>query len=129
MENVNSNPTFSSEEEVGGKKEHRPLERIDVQPTRGVDSEKIQQLERAAQVMFYVGCCLLPWVWGLSIIYFWKIYKSDVCPPGVRKYITQSIQGLILVMLLFSIWIIIFQTNKGERWAQALLITPTNDGW
>ena len=45
--------------------------------------------------MFYGGCCLLPWVWGLSIIYFWKLYRSETCPPGIKKYITQSIQGLI----------------------------------
>ena len=25
-------------------------------------AEKSKELERAAQIMFYVGCCLLPWV-------------------------------------------------------------------
>ena len=109
--------------------EEHDLESIDVQQTTSNDNDKIKQLERAAQLMFYGGCCLLPWVWGLSIIYFWKLYRSETCPPGIKKYITQSIQGLILVMILFGIWIIIFQTNKGERWAQPLLIVPQNDGW
>ena len=107
--------------------EEHDLESIDVQQTTSNDNDKIKQLERAAQLMFYGGCCLLPWVWGLSIIYFWKLYRSETCPPGIKKYITQSIQGLILVMILFGIWIVIFQTNKGERWAQPLLITPQND--
>ena len=109
--------------------EEHDLESIDVQQTTSNDNDKIKQLERAAQLMFYGGCCLLPWVWGLSIIYFWKLYRSETCPPGIKKYITQSIQGLILVMILFGIWIVIFQTNKGERWAQPLLITPQNDDW
>ena len=59
-------------------------------------AEKSKELERAAQIMFYVGCCLLPWVWCLSIIYFWKIYNSETCPDGVKMYIKQSIQGLLL---------------------------------
>ena len=90
---------------------------------------KTKQLEDAARLMFYGGCCLLPWVWGLSIIYFWKIYKSDTCPPGVKKYIKLSIQGLVIVLTLFAAWIAVFQTNKGERWAQIFLINPKNDGW
>ena len=92
-------------------------------------AEKSKELERAAQIMFYVGCCLLPWVWCLSIIYFWKIYNSETCPAGVKMYIKQSIQGLILVTLLFSVWVVVFQTNKLSSWAHPLLIVPQNDGW
>ena len=128
---VNTRKARVSTEKVrpaGAVLEH-DLESIDVQQTTSNDNDKIKQLERAAQLMFYGGCCLLPWVWGLSIIYFWKLYRSETCPPGIKKYITQSIQGLILVMILFGIWIVIFQTNKGERWAQPLLITPQNDDW
>lgn len=92
-------------------------------------AEKGKELERAAQIMFYVGCCLLPWVWCLSIIYFWKIYKSETCPTGVKKYVKQSIHGLLLVTLLFGVWVAIFQTNKLSSWAHPLLIVPQNDGW
>ena len=92
-------------------------------------AEKSKELERAAQIMFYVGCCLLPWVWCLSIIYFWKIYNSETCPAGVKMYIKQSIHGLILVTLLFSVWVVVFQTNKLSSWAHPLLIVPQNDGW
>ena len=57
--------------------EEHDLESIDVQQTTSNDNDKIKQLERAAQLMFYGGCCLLPWVWGLSIIYFWKLYRAS----------------------------------------------------
>ncbi len=128
-EEENHNHNHNNNNNNNNNNEEHDLESIDVQQTTSNDNDKIKQLERAAQLMFYGGCCLLPWVWGLSIIYFWKLYRSETCPPGIKKYITQSIQGLILVMILFGIWIIIFQTNKGERWAQPLLIVPQNDGW
>ena len=51
-----------------------------------VVEEKELEIEAVARKMFYGGCCLLPWLWLVNIIYFRKLYFSNDCPLGVKKY-------------------------------------------
>ena len=88
-----------------------------------------EKLERVARYMFLGGCFFLPWVWILSIIYFWKMYRSDDCNENVKKYISLSIRGVAISTCILTIWVIIFQSSWVDaNWARALLVFPV-DNW
>ena len=91
-----------------------------------VVEEKELEIEAVARKMFYGGCCLLPWLWLVNIIYFRKLYFSNDCPLGVKKYVKKSSIGFVTVTTLWIIWCIIFQTNYKSF--SSLLVVPVDDG-
>jgi hypothetical protein len=49
------------------------------------EAEANKRLEEHARRMFYVGFAALPFVWLMSVAYFWKELKSPDSNPNIKK--------------------------------------------
>nr|XP_021192558.2 gamma-secretase subunit pen-2 [Helicoverpa armigera] len=64
---------------------------------------------------FKVGCLLLPFVWAVNAIWFFK--EAFIKPPydeqkQIKKYVLMSAAGAIAWIAVFAVWITIFQLQR-----------------
>uniref|UniRef100_A0AC34RJT4 Gamma-secretase subunit PEN-2 n=1 Tax=Panagrolaimus sp. JU765 TaxID=591449 RepID=A0AC34RJT4_9BILA len=72
----------------------------------------LQNLRRRDQLAlckkyFYIGCALLPFVWLVNFIWFFKVaYKDETFHQQreIRKYVTLSLIGSLVWGVLLLIW-------------------------
>ena len=104
------------------------------QPTR----EDAQVL--LAKRFFLMGCLGLPWLWAVSVLYFWpRVYsgrsssstgtgsssssgaaRRDGGNPELRKWVGRSLVGAVVGFGLLFGWVILFQLRWRE-WGSGVL--------
>ncbi len=50
----------------------------------GSQQERDEEDVRVARIMFFAGCCLLPWLWIASLLYFRKRILDKDAPMALR---------------------------------------------
>ncbi|KAM3956210.1 presenilin enhancer, gamma-secretase subunit [Aphomia sociella] len=64
---------------------------------------------------FKVGCVLLPFVWAVNAVWFFK--EAFVKPPydeqkQIKKYVVMSVAGAVVWGIALAVWITIFQLQR-----------------
>ncbi|XP_038219865.1 gamma-secretase subunit pen-2 [Zerene cesonia] len=64
---------------------------------------------------FKVGCILLPFVWAVNAVWFFK--EAFVKPPfeeqkEIKKYVILSFIGAIVWVIILAGWVTAFQLNR-----------------
>ncbi|XP_063836634.1 gamma-secretase subunit pen-2 [Ostrinia nubilalis] len=64
---------------------------------------------------FKVGCLLLPFVWAVNAVWFFK--EAFVKPPydeqkQIRKYVMMSGAGAAVWAIALAAWVAVFQLNR-----------------
>eukprot|EP00743_Colponemidia_sp_Colp-15_P010580 GILK01011670.1.p1 GENE.GILK01011670.1~~GILK01011670.1.p1 ORF type:complete len:132 (+),score=11.52 GILK01011670.1:30-425(+) len=110
-----------------------------------VRHDATQEDLNVAQKFFYGGFFLLPWMWGINVWYFrsriWPTkeerdfrdrfpYRVHLQQPSaeVRSYVIKSFWLFLLSVVIFAIWVTVFQTSW-RNWGQTgfdLLVLPPN---
>mmetsp|Transcript_2740 Transcript_2740/g.4185 ORF Transcript_2740/g.4185 Transcript_2740/m.4185 type:complete len:103 (+) Transcript_2740:202-510(+) len=76
----------------------------------------------AAKKFFFGGFFALPWLWLVSIMYFWR--SEDLT---VRKYVRWSLYGFLVYTMGFVIWIVVFRAAlQNGNMKDVLMQVPTN---
>ena len=95
-----------------------------------VESKAAANDLRVAQLMFYGGFALLPWLWFVSWLHFRKAAKLPNAHPTLASYVRRSLVGSIIGGVLFGAWVITFSfswRSWGEAGRALLLVTPPDD--
>jgi Presenilin enhancer-2 subunit of gamma secretase len=93
---------------------------------------RIAQEVRISRILFFAGCCFLPWVWILCLIYFRKRYFEADASTEMKKYLRLSLYGTIISTLVFFAWIISFQylwPSMGSFGQSILIYVPQQEWW
>ncbi|VDO69992.1 unnamed protein product [Onchocerca flexuosa] len=73
---------------------------------------------------FYIGFALLPLVWIVNAVWFFKSAFIDKSPvqKTIRRYVLYSIIGASIWVLALIVWEIFFQLEraKGLEWTDRL---------
>ncbi|EKU23175.1 hypothetical protein NGA_2091620 [Nannochloropsis gaditana CCMP526] len=94
-----------------------------------------------AKRFFVVGCLGLPWLWAVSVLYFWpKLHGNEtaeqtgqahgdsnlnregprVAKSELRKWVNRSLVGAIVGFGLLFAWLIFFQL-RWQKWGYGVL--------
>jgi len=74
-----------------------------------------EELVKISRRMYLGGFFLLPWLWMVNYLYFYRLLKTkEDIDPRVKKYVNNSLIGSILTAIPFIIWFIVFQTQRAD---------------
>uniref|UniRef100_A0A7S0ZB78 Gamma-secretase subunit PEN-2 n=1 Tax=Timspurckia oligopyrenoides TaxID=708627 RepID=A0A7S0ZB78_9RHOD len=97
-------------EEIERKRHERRLEKQEEKRLAAIKRQEDHELElkSTAKRMFYIGCALLPLMWAVMIMYFWKEFRDPNADESIKMYCRWSIYGLVIVNLIWIAWYTVF---------------------
>jgi Presenilin enhancer-2 subunit of gamma secretase len=66
---------------------------------------------KLARNMFLGGCCLLPWLWVVNLLYYAQDWRLGKLPAGVVVWVRRSAVCAAIESLLFLSWVAAFQSS------------------
>ncbi|CAG9465199.1 unnamed protein product [Pedinophyceae sp. YPF-701] len=72
---------------------------------------KLSDAMVAAQRMFWGGCFALPWLWGISVWFFWPELKRRR-HPVLLKYVTRGAAGCAAWITVLLAWVLVYQIGR-----------------
>lgn len=77
--------------------------------------------------MFLIGCCLLPWMWCLNVVYFWPEFRRKGGDKEIKRWGWYSLSGGLFFAVAMGAWTLAFMGGKagllGEKAFDKLDIT------
>ncbi|KAL5269981.1 hypothetical protein ACHWQZ_G003453 [Mnemiopsis leidyi] len=61
---------------------------------------------------FLAGLPLLPWVWIVNVLWFWREATKPDHIPEVRKYVMYSAIGALAYLTVFGTWVGVYQSQR-----------------
>mmetsp|Transcript_3433 Transcript_3433/g.12383 ORF Transcript_3433/g.12383 Transcript_3433/m.12383 type:complete len:92 (+) Transcript_3433:35-310(+) len=62
--------------------------------------------------MYILGFFGLPWMWGVSMYFFWPVVRGKVaCEPQLRAYVRRSAAGFMIMSVIALTWCITFMAG------------------
>lgn len=72
------------------------------------DEEKL----KISRKYFIIGCFLLPMVWLMNAVWFFREAFCKDAPPALRRYVGGSLIGFLVWLALFIVWVAVYQTQR-----------------
>jgi Presenilin enhancer-2 subunit of gamma secretase len=89
---------------------------------------------KLARNMFIGGCCLLPWLWVVNLLYYAQAWRLGKLPAEVVTWVRRSAVCAAIESLLFLTWVVAFQIfwrSWGSDIFPYMMLVPKEDlsGW
>lgn len=82
---------------------------------RATEEEKV----KICRKYFIVGWFLLPFVWLVNVVWFFKLaFITKPTHPVIRRYVLGSLLGVVVWTLLVIGWTVLYQTQR-PNWGDA----------
>jgi presenilin enhancer 2 len=81
------------------------------------DLSKLTKEEKEAlcRKYFVLGCFLVPFLWLINFIWFFKEAFCGLQPnKKIRRYILQSLLGCVVWIACWTAWIVIYQRDRAS---------------
>jgi len=72
------------------------------------------KVRNVSKKMFIGGFFLLPWLWLMNVLLFFKKYRSPSTPSDIKWYIRNSFIGFCVYSSLFIVWLSVFLTQRNN---------------
>eukprot|EP00183_Erythrolobus_madagascarensis_P004303 CAMPEP_0185856902 /NCGR_PEP_ID=MMETSP1354-20130828/29227_1 /TAXON_ID=708628 /ORGANISM="Erythrolobus madagascarensis, Strain CCMP3276" /LENGTH=193 /DNA_ID=CAMNT_0028559163 /DNA_START=26 /DNA_END=607 /DNA_ORIENTATION=- len=113
-------------EEVERQRHERRLQKQEAKRNAALQKEENYKLElkKTAKRMFWIGCALLPLMWGVMILYFWKEFrnKEGDADEDIRKYCKWALIGFVLFNIVWIAWYAVFVVYSDTKLASMNLV-------
>ena len=79
--------------------------------------DKVSQEEKVkiCKKYFKIGCFLLPFVWLVNIVWFFKeAFLKKPSDPTIRRYVGASIIGTVIWTAGVIVWTVVYQTQRAS---------------
>lgn len=72
------------------------------------DEEKL----KISRKYFIIGCFLLPMVWLMNAVWFFREAFFKRSNPTLRLYVGGSLVGFLVWLVVFIVWVAVYQTQR-----------------
>jgi len=63
---------------------------------------------------FLAGIPLLPWVWIINVLWFWREATKVDHIPQVRRYTILSAIGALIYLAALGVWVGVYQSQRAS---------------